>query len=165
MAWVILIVVGVFLGAGENRKIVVFSNFNDLGLTFFIPGSLALILTANFFTFGEQYFIEALILGSTISLILTVMMIVRTFAANGYNPIKALLSIITKLPLSILWVLALLAVLDPGGKSRQERAKNRATGLVILTFLTPLILVLVADKKGSLFNPMKWIRGGRNYGM
>jgi hypothetical protein len=41
----VLIIIGIFLGAGEKRKIVVFSNFNDLGLTFLIPASLLLILT------------------------------------------------------------------------------------------------------------------------
>lgn len=40
----IIIIVGVFLGAGRNRRIVVFSDYDDLGLTFLIPASTVLVL-------------------------------------------------------------------------------------------------------------------------
>lgn len=164
-SWVILVVIGIFLGAGEKRKIIVFSNFNDLGLTFLIPASLFLTMTVSFFVLADTYFMESLVLGLGLSVILLLMMIFRSFRSNNMNPFKAILAILTKLPLSILWVIALLAVLDPDGNTRQARRKNRGMALVILTLLTPIILVLIAEKKGSLFNPYSWVRGTRSSGI
>ena len=34
-----IIIIGIFLGAGKNRTIVVFQDYDDLGLTFLIPTS------------------------------------------------------------------------------------------------------------------------------
>ncbi len=34
-----IIFYGIFLGAGQNRKMVVFMNYDDLGLTFAVPAS------------------------------------------------------------------------------------------------------------------------------
>ena len=39
-----MIILGVILGFGDNRKIVVFSDYDDLGLTFLIPVSYFLII-------------------------------------------------------------------------------------------------------------------------
>jgi len=72
-----------------------------------------------------------------------------------------LMSLMTKVPLGIIWILNFITMLNPGGKTAVQRRKNRGTALVILAFLTPIIGMLVANKEGSLFNPKDWIKGKR----
>ncbi len=158
-----VVIFGIVMGWGENRKIVVFSNYNDLGLTFLIPASFLLIylLFVNFFGGKPQY---AIALGSVVSGGLLILLSINTLKDNGNDPLKALLALITKLPLAIIWILNLFTLLNPGGKNARQRAQSRGIALVILTILTPIIAMLVVDKNGSAFNPKNWLKGRRGVG-
>ncbi len=155
----IVIIVGVFQGYGENRSIIVYSDYDDLGLTFSIPASFFLISYISTY-FGLELKIS-FILGSIVSFILTIKVFINTYNDNDKYLGKTLLSFFTKLPLSIIWILSIISVLDPTGKTANQRRKNRATAMVILAFLTPIIAGLIVNKTGSLVNPKSWFKGRR----
>jgi hypothetical protein len=52
-------------------------------------------------------------------------------------------------------------MLNPSGKTAKQRRKNRASALMLMAILTPIISMLIVEKKGSLFNPRDWIKGRR----
>ena len=156
---IVLVIVGTFLGAGENRKIIVFNDYDDLGLSFLVSASYFIIY--YLFLFIGLNPIYGMYLGLTVSCILLFFLIYRTFNINNRNFLKTFLALITKLPLATIWLLSLLAVLDPSGKKASKRRQNRAIGLVLLTLLTPVIGFVVVNKDGSRFNPASWIRGRR----
>jgi len=43
----------------------------------------------------------------------------------------------------------------------KQRRESRATALLVLTTITPIIGILVVDKPGELFSPRQWIKGKR----
>ncbi len=154
-----LLVVGIFLGAGQNRKIIVFKDYDDLGLTFLIPVAFFLIQIIYHWCGGTGPW--GLYLASAVAALLALKMLAVTFIENGRNPLKTLVALYVKLPLSIIWILNLITLLNPGGKSAQQRRAARGQALVILTLLTPIIALLVVDKSGSAFNPRGWLHGRR----
>lgn len=156
--FLVTVIYGVVKGYGEDREIIVFRNYDDLGLTFLIPASFFLIQYI-FASLGGNTAI-ATIIASGVSLWLLAKLIKNTYEDNGQDMKKFLLALITKLPLGIIWVFNLVQTINPSGKGHQ-RARNRGRALVILAFLTPIIGLLVVDKSGSFFNPKQWIRGRR----
>jgi len=154
-----LVIFGIFKGYGPNRTIIVFRDYDDLGLTFLIPVSFVLI--AYLFTHlgGNPK------MGFGIAGVVAAWLFFRlargTFIDNGRSILKTMLALITKLPLGIIWVMNLVQLLNPGGKGAGARAKSRGQALLVLTFLTPIIGLLVVDKSGSFFNPKAWIKGRR----
>ena len=155
----ITIIIGIFKGFGENRKIIVFADYNDLGLTFLVPASFALIsiIGMNFGLVWETTLLIAFI----VSFLIALKVIIDTYNYNERALGKTLLSLITKFPLAIIWILNLITLLNPGGKTAAQRRANRGTALVILTLLTPIVGGLVVNKSGSFFNPMSWLKGKR----
>ena len=154
----IVIIIGIFMGAGKNRSLIVFRDYDDLGLTFLIPVSFILI-TLLFGNAGGNAGI-GILLASGVAGILFVKLAINTYVDNGRSLFKTLLALIVKVPLSCIWMLNLLQLLNPQGTGNARRA-NRAQALVILTLLTPILGLLVADKSGSFFNPRGWLRGRR----
>lgn len=159
IALAIIIIIGVFKGFGKDRKIIVYSDYDDLGLTFLVPASFVLIVYI-FTLFGLNQII-AMIIGVIVSVFIALKVVINTYEDNNQDLGKSLLALITKLPLAIIWILNIVSVLDPGGQTATQRRKNRATALVILTFLTPIVTGLVVNKSGSYINPMSWFRGRR----
>ncbi len=154
----IVIITGIFMGAGKNRSLIVFRDYDDLGLTFLIPVSFILI-TLLFANAGGHQGI-GILLASGVAAILFVKLAINTYLDNGRSILKALLALIVKVPLSWIWMLNLLQLLNPQGTGNTRR-KNRAQALIILTLLTPIIGLVIADKSGSFFNPRGWLRGRR----
>lgn len=154
----VVVVIGVFKGAGDNRTIIVFADYDDLGLSLLIPASYFLI-SLLFRIFGGHHYI-GMSLGACVAIWLSIILIKNTYIANGQNKASTVLAVLTKVPLSIVWFISLLNLLNPGGKGRQ-RTSNRAIALVVLTILTPVLGMLVVNKSGSLFNPKDWIKGRR----
>ena len=154
----LILIVGIAMGSGDNRSIIVFRDYDDLGLTFLIPASFILI-GSLFFHFGG-YPILGFIFAGLVSAWLSYILAMNTYQDNQKDIPKTLLALATKLPLAIIWIYYLLEVLNPKGNSAQRREK-RAKALVILTILTPIIGMLVVNKSGSCFNPKGWIRGRR----
>lgn len=105
----------VSLWGGLDRKKVVFSNYNDLCLTFLILASFLLIylLFVNFFGGKPQY---AIALGSVVSGGLLILLGINSLKDNGNDPLKALLALVTKLPLAIILILNLFTLLNPSRK-------------------------------------------------
>lgn len=159
----IVVIAGIVLGWGENRKIVVFRDYNDLGLTFLIPASFVVInlLFTQFFKGDARV---GLAIAGSVAGGLTLLLLVNTFKDNQNNILKSLLAFLTKLPLGIIWVLNLFTLLNPQGKSARQRAQSRGMALIILTVLTPIIAMLVVDRDGSAFNPKNWLKGRRGVG-
>lgn len=153
-----IIVYGIVKGYGDNRSIIVFKDYDDLGLTFLVPASFFLILYI-FSMLGGTLIIGMLVSG-TVALWLLVKLARNTYFDNGENLSKTLLALVTKIPLAIIWIFNLIQILNPSGNSTQRRS-NRGQALLILTFLTPIVGMLVVDKSGSYFNPKSWISGRR----
>jgi len=161
----ILIIIGIILGSRENRKIVVFKNYDDLGLTFLIPTSYALVLlvcptglsalNVNHENVGPITDIIGMIVSSLIFL----KVLIVTFKANNSIP-KTLLALLVKIPLSFLWVFALIELIKPSGETQPQKRDSRQTALLIFTLLTPIISALVVDKNG-FFSPKAMLKGKR----
>lgn len=151
-----IVVVGIFKGAGANRSIIVFADYDDLGLSILIPASYFLI-SLLFRLFGGSPAI-GMIIGAAVALWLLVILIKNTFISNGNRFGATALALATKIPLSVVWFISLVNALNPSGTGRQ-RTSNRALAMLILTLLTPILALLVVDKSGSTFNPRNWIKG------
>ncbi len=155
----LILISSIGFGAGKNRKLVIFKDYDDLGLTFLLPLSVTLILVV--LTWMEvSVEITQLVAGIT-ALPLLLKLIVNTYRNNGGSIIKTILSINAKLPLAVLWVLSLYQSLNPSGSNARQRRSNRGVAMVILAIVTPIIGLLVVEKEGSIFNPRQWIRGRR----
>lgn len=161
LGYFMLMIITMFKGYGENRTVIIFRDYDDLGLTFLVPASFILIIYLFRSLGGDQQLASLLAIG--VSIVLFTILVRNTYLDNHRSLLPTVLALMTKIPLGIIWVLNLVTVLNPSGKTASERRKNRGSALVILALLTPLITLLVVNKKGSLFNPKEWIRG-RNVG-
>lgn len=156
-AYFIMMLVSMFKGYGVKRTMVIFRDYNDLGLTFLIAAAPILIYTL-FTSFGGYPQLGAL-LAIAVSLILFVILVKNSYIDNNNSITYTSMAILTKIPLGVIWILNLISVLNPSGKTGRERRKNRGSALVFLTLLTPIISMLVVEKKGSFFNPIDWVKG------
>jgi hypothetical protein len=154
-----VMIVAIFKGYGENRTVVIFRDYNDLGLTFLIPASFMLVFYL-FMVFGGN---SALGIGlaTIVALILFSILLKNTYEDNGKKLVSTILAIMTKVPLGIIWIFSFISMLNPSGKTAAQRRKDRASALVIMGLLTPIIGMLVVNKEGSHFNPRDWIKGRR----
>lgn len=146
MIWGGIVVLGVILG--WNEKIVVFRNYNDLAIVF---ASGICIYGAFLVAFGFASNSNSM---ATLSISLVVLsiglvcyLIIRTFLDNR-SILGTLLALVTKLTLSILFLFNLLSLLSPSGKTQAQRAKGRASALVWLIVITPVIHRLVREPAG-----------------
>lgn len=154
-----IVIIGIFLGAGKNRTIIVFQDYDDLGLTFLIPASFfGIIFIFHMFGGNPTYSVP---LAAVVAFILFSIMVKNSYVDNDRVIWKVLLALITKLPLAFLWVINLISLIKPSGQTAKQRRENRANALLILAIITPIIGLLVADKSGELFNPKQWIKGKR----
>jgi len=157
ISYFVMMIVTIFKGYGENRTIIIFRDYNDLGLTFLIPVSFVLIYILFTSLGGDPRW--GGMLGIIVALILFLILIRNSYIDNNRSLLYTSLAILTKMPLGIIWIVNLVSILNPSGKTGMERRKNRGSALVILTLLTPIVAMLVVEKKGSFFNPKDWIRG------
>jgi len=155
----IIMIITIFKGYGENRTVIIFRDYNDLGLTFLIPTAFILIFYL-FMMFGGNPSWGAG-LAFIVSMSLFVILIKNTYEDNNKVILPTILSIMTKVPLGIIWIFSFITLLNPSGKTAAQRRKNRGTALVIGVLITPIIGMLVVEKEGSLFNPRDWIKGKR----
>jgi len=158
IVFLIIIITGIVKGYGTNRSIIVFRDYDDLGLTFLMPASFFLIMSIFTGLGGNQTI--GVILSGAVAAWLFFIIVKNTYLDNEKNLGKSLLALSTKMPLAIIWIVNLVAVLNPSGKGSQ-RSRNRGQALVILAFLSPIVGMLVVDKSGSYFNPKSWIKGRR----
>lgn len=141
--WLGITVAGVI--TGWSASVTVFRNYDDLVLVFF--GGLA-FLAANFLMADSgQNTLPWLIIAALTAMGLFAVILVRTWVDNP-SIIKFPVALVTKLSLSVLFLVHLLELLNPSGKTQVERAKNRASALIVLLILSPVINRLVRDKEG-----------------
>ena len=155
----IIVVFGIVKGWGDGRSIIIFQDYDDLGLTFLVPASGMLIMFIFLWAGGNQT--VGMLLGCVVSGALLIRLAISTYHINGQNSGKALLAILTKLPLAVVWVLNMIQILNPSGRTSAQRRSNRGQAMVILMILTPIIGALIVDKQGSYFNPSQWLRNRR----
>lgn len=154
-----IIIIGIFLGAGKNRTIVVFQDYDDLGLTFLIPTSFFGIIFIFHILGGNP--IYSVPLATIVALILFCIMVRNSYIDNDRVIWKVMLVLVTKLPLAFLWVINLISLISPSGQTAKQRRESRVNALLILAIITPIIGLLVVNKSGDLFNPKQWIKGKR----
>jgi hypothetical protein len=154
-----VMIVAIFKGYGENRSVVIFRDYNDLGLTFLIPASYVLVFQLFLMFGGNPAWGAGLATIVTISIFF--ILLKNTYEDNGKKLLPTILAIMTKVPFGIIWVFSFISMLNPSGKTAAQRRKNRASALLIMGFLTPIISILIVNKEGSLFNPRDWIKGRR----
>lgn len=159
LVYFVLMIITIFKGAGENRTVVIFRDYNDLGLTFLIPVSFMLI--SYLFMMFEGKSAWGVGLALIVSIVLFWMVVKSTYYDNNKKFIPTILALITKVPLGIIWIFSFITMLNPSGKTAKQRRKNRASALMLMAILTPIISMLIVEKKGSLFNPRDWIKGRR----
>ena len=151
VCYFIIVIIGIFLGFGEKRKIVVFKNYDDLGLTFLVPASYFLIIYI-FTWIGISYKIANFVAWIVVGVIM-IKIFINTYLDNNRQILKTLLAFITKIPLGVIFVFHLLNIIYPDGKTQKQKRENREKSLAILILLTPIIGGLVVEKKGKFFNP------------
>lgn len=159
LIYFIMMIITMFKGYGENRSVVIFRDYNDLGLTFLIPASFVLIYYLFMMLGGNPIWGAGLALVIAVSLF--VILVKNTYEDNNKRMLATILSIMTKVPLGLIWILSFITLLNPSGKTAKERRNNRGTALVIMAILTPIIGMLVVEKEGSRFNPRDWVKGRR----
>lgn len=159
LVYFIVMIVTMFKGYGENRTVIIFRDYNDLGLTFLIPASFVLIFYLFMMLGGNPTWGGGL--AFIVSASLFVILAKNTYADNNQNMLPTVLSIMTKVPLGIIWIISFVTMLNPSGKTAKQRRENRGIALIIMGILTPIIGLLVVNKEGSMFNPRDWIKGRR----
>lgn len=159
LGYFIMMLITMFKGYGKNRTIIVFRDYNDLGLTFLIPTSFILIYMIFTSLGGSPQW--GAILAFIVAFILFAVLMKNSYLDNNGSLPYTLMAIFTKMPLGIIWIINLVTMLNPSGETASKRRKNRGSALVILALLTPIVTVLVAEKEGSLFNPRDWLKGRR----
>jgi hypothetical protein len=157
-AYVALILITVILGV--NRQLVVYHDYTDAALcvalaylplvvtflSIWVPGlGLATKDVDGWHLTPTGWVIaagEAFIVGK----------IAITTWADNRSLWRFVMALITKLPLGIIWGLAVIQSIAPMGKTQAQRARNRQSALATLFILTPLMIRLVRHQRG-VFRP------------
>lgn len=132
------------IAAGASGRIVVFPDLGDLLTTF------AIVVSA--------FFVIVLLDGSDPDGVRGHMMkaaVVLAFGALCYRSYQqnrsipaTALAVATKIPFALAAPLLVLQVAAPSGSTASDRARNRASALLLLTVLAPLLYLVVRDKNG-----------------
>lgn len=159
IGWLLIVIIGVVLGF--KQKITVFRDYNDLGLIFLI--ALSPIVLSQLFSLigGDQKKVGAVFL-IIVEAVLFSWVVVRTYQDNQ-NILGMIVALITKLSLSVLFIINFLNFVSPTGKTASERAKSRRSALAVLLIVAPLTFALVKNKEG-IFNPQRAL-GRRRLGV
>ena len=119
IGWAALVLLGAILG--WNQKIVVFRNYNDLGMVFASGVSLyaAIIIAITFASESKSMQALSLFL-IVIAVFLLIYLIARTFIDNK-SLFLGSLALVTKITLSGLFLFNLISLLSPSGKTQRQR--------------------------------------------
>lgn len=136
-----LLVTAIGCALGFMEKVVVFRNYDDLGLVF----AATVPLFIGFISAISWILIPAAIASAA----LFFMLAWRTWKDNT-SIWKVLIALPTKLVLSLLFIAFVWDLLSPGGKTQLERAKQRGLAAAMLAAITPVIYRLVKNKTGVM---------------
>lgn len=142
---------------GFMERLVVFRNYDDLGLVFLATAPVFIGFISNI----QWIFIPAVILSAILACVLAW----RTWRDNR-SIWKTMIALPTKLALSVLFIAFVWDLLSPSGRTYAARAKQRGVAAVVLAVLTPVIYRLVKENTGVLTprNVQKNTRRGLTHG-
>jgi hypothetical protein len=146
----LIIITGVILGFKE--LIVVYRDYDDLGIAFSLVLSPIVLLYLFSFTGSINKISGTFVF--VVELSLFAWLLTRTYQDNNNNIIFTLLAAFTKVSLSILFILNLLQLVSPTGKTTSQRVSSRRSAFAILLLISPLVFALVKNKVG-IFNPAR----------
>lgn len=147
MWWLVAGSVLVSVVLSLTKKAVFYQNYNDmlLSLSVIAIPVMMIFLISSLASFLPD--LLKIILIIIPSILIFVMVVISTYQSNNKNLILTVILVISKLTLSVLYILYLVQLMM--GKNRNERG----LAALILIFLTPLMIALVADREtGS--NPL-----------
>lgn len=147
VAWIAIVATGGV--AGWRQSIVVFRNFDDLAMVFFLglDAIAAFYLVAGL---GSDYkwLVGALLILALGAFLWLFMTLVRRTWTDNPSAGWFLIALVTKLSLAILFLLNLVELVTPSGKTQVQRSRNRAAAIGVLMIITPIVYRLVRDKQG-----------------
>ncbi len=154
--WMLIVVAGTVLGF--MKKITVYRNYDDIGLVFLmmlLP--FVAVMASQFLQDIEKNVFYALLgVFGCAEVFLFVVSGVRTYQDNS-NIVTALVALLTKLTLSVLFLYNLIRLISPGGHTHLDNRRGRENAALWLLVLAPIVYGLVRDKVG-IFNPEKTLQ-------
>jgi len=135
--------------AGAMRKTVIFLDFDDLGYSFGVLAvPVAMLFILNFIPVIEEIKIALLTVPSIILIYLAAQK-----SWQGGVRLMLPIALITKITWGVLYIFAILNVLNPSGKTAKARREMRAMAIFFAMVATPIIARLVVNKEGKFFSP------------
>ena len=128
---------------GCMNKITIFNDYNDLGLTFFMLIFPIPMMYLYIWLGKSQVMLYVFIL---IEVILLGFLMYRSFIDNRKNFFSTILSLYTKIPLSIIYLFNLFLVFDD--IFSKNRIKRNKFSFLLIAILTPIAAKLVRNKTG-----------------
>ncbi|OCL81565.1 hypothetical protein AAW30_01864 [Arcobacter porcinus] len=150
----LIIIVTYFKASNENRTIIVYEDWNDVGLSFFSI-IFPIFITAFFLNidFLSKY---AFFIGFILLVTLLGKLAIHTYKANNGNILYFIMAFITKIFLGITLFTQLLNVISP--QEDENGNSNFWSAILILLVVVPIVKNLVVNKnQGSKVNPFMWI--------
>lgn len=151
---IFIILITYFKGKDGNRSIVVYEDWNDVGLSFFsiVFPIFGIIIMMNIQLMSPY----ALQVGLILMIILLGKLAVNTYKSNGGNMIFFLMAYITKIFFGLTLFAQIMNVISPDKDENGE--SNFWSSILILIFVIPMVNNLVVHKnQGSKINPFAWI--------
>lgn len=150
----IILIVTYFKGNDSSRLIVVFEDWNDVGLSFFsiiFPIFITIIIMN--IQFLSAY---AILIGLVLMFMLLSKLALHTYKSNSGNIIYFLMAYVTKIILGMTLFIQVMNVISPDAD--EEGNSNFWSAVLILVIVIPVVNNLVVNKKqGSKINPFAWI--------
>lgn len=144
LMWLAVVVLGCIQGL--RRKVVVFSSFQDLYLTF--GAAVVCIAVPMVFGIGAKG-------GGALSVV-SLLIVVAVLAAVAWATWRAnrgvlgfVLAYATKLSVSLLLVLKVFELVSPSGRTNEDRRQARIGSLLTTLLIVPLVFGLVAEHGAS----------------
>ena len=147
IAWMLIVAVGIF--SGWRKSITVFRNYDDLALVFFI-GSDVIAALLIIWGYGKenQWLTTAIIVIATLLFLGLMIAIVKRTWTDNPSIVPFSIALVTKISLAALFLINLVSLIRPSGKTQLQRSKTRASALGWLLVVTPIIAALVRDSEG-----------------
>ncbi len=140
---IIILLLGLIFGL--TKTITVYRDFADLTKVFM----LILAPVGLFILLGDK--VQSNIVRNIFIIVesgLLIWILITTFLDNR-NILKTLLAFITKIPLGVIFVIYLINLISPGGKTLGQRRQSRGMAGLVLLFLGPILFGLVKNRVWS----------------
>ncbi|MEO8801791.1 MAG: hypothetical protein ABI375_00370 [Rudaea sp.] len=150
LVWILIVIGGIV--AGYKGAIVVYRNFDDLAIVFFMGVLFFVGGLAGFYLSGIKNSFAGPLLWGISGLAIMFLFgwtVSRTWRDQKIGSVwRFTLALITKMSLGILFVNNLVTLISPSGKTMGARSRARGSALLFLAVLTPIVLRLVRDHEG-----------------